>query len=209
MVSLSVLSSSNHPITRLRNRQTLWLLALALFTLGCGAQVARDADPPAADPTPKLIAAPADKALHKEYLAFLETQPDRDLQEAVNQQYIIDAFGGKFPSDWASHMHSLASVINHQAWHFITKNKKSALAEALVLKALELKPDECDYLDTLAELQFRTGKVDEAVKTMKKALAQTTDRGRPMGGCKRKYLEDQLTRFRKEVSADSDIEELQ
>jgi len=142
-----------------------------------------------------LVASPADRAAHVRFLAWLQKQENPDKTEIANEKLILDACKGVFPRDWAPHMRSLGSVLNHQSWHLIKNNKRFAVAEALVRKALELDGDECDYLDTLAELQYRRGEYAKAVETIRRALARKTDRGRPMGRGKRSYLEGQLKRF--------------
>ena len=79
------------------------------------------------------------------------------------------------------------------------KNKSSSPRQ----RSLQKIPNECDFLDTLAELRFRQKRVPEAIRLIRQALAQTTDRGQPMCKGKRQYLEKQLKRFEKIQQAQS------
>ena len=142
-----------------------------------------------------LVEAPADCSLHVRLAACLAADPATDPVELANEQLIVDAFADRYPATLDSRHHALHSMLNHQAWHLIVNGRRTAYAEALVRQALSLAPDECDYLDTLAELRFRQNRADEAAVLIRKALEQTTDRGRPMGECKRRYLNEQLQRF--------------
>lgn len=144
-----------------------------------------------------LITDPAAKATHTAYIGWLKKQENPDKTEIANEQIILEALSGSFPSGWKKHMHSLGSVLNHQAWHLIITGKRFRAAEAMVKKAVELDGNECDYLDTLAELQYRRGKYAEAIATIRLALSQETDRGRPMGRGKRGYLKRQLRKFKR------------
>jgi len=111
-----------------------------------------------------------DKEAHSKLMAWLKKQEKPDKTEIANQQIIIDAIDKKFRKDFR--LASLGAVLNHQAWHFIENNRRFDIADVMVRKGLELDGDECDYLDTLAELQFRKGEYKEAIATIKKALAQ-------------------------------------
>jgi len=143
----------------------------------------------------KLLKDCTDREAHVEFMAWLKKQKDPDKTEIANEQIILNTLDKKFSKDFR--LKSLGAVLNHQSWHFIENNRRFDIADAMVRKGLKLDGDECDYLDTLAELQFRKGEYTEAIKTINKALARKTDRGRPMGKGKRGYLEGQLKKFQK------------
>ena len=180
-------------------RVILVLVLAGIFLAGCGGSPARSApsDPEAAVIN-RVIQEPASRAAHEAWLPVLKGLEDADETEIANEQIIIDAFDNQYPQSMAPIHHGLPAVLNHQAWHLTISGKRVMYAEALVTEALKLQPDECDFLDTLAELRFRQGRAGEAVDIIRKALEQTMDRGRPMGKSKRKYLEEQCARFEKE-----------
>jgi tetratricopeptide (TPR) repeat protein len=62
-----------------------------------------------------------------------------------------------------------ALVLNNLAWGYYLKNEKTNLALELAKQAVRMAP-EAAYLDTLARLQARAGKVDEARKNMNRAI---------------------------------------
>lgn len=80
-----------------------------------------------------------------------------------------------------------AGMLNSLAW--FTAINDIYLPQALIAakKAVELEPENTAILDTLAEVYFRLGRVDEAIDTITGALALAPDDG---------YLKEQLERFR-------------
>ncbi|MBN1917239.1 MAG: tetratricopeptide repeat protein [Verrucomicrobia bacterium] len=60
--------------------------------------------------------------------------------------------------------HAMAS--NNLAWFYVTHDRELDEALKLVRKALELAPETEAYLDTLAEIYFRQGEIDQAVETI-------------------------------------------
>lgn len=79
-----------------------------------------------------------------------------------------------------------AELLNSYAWTCAEKGWDLEKAEAIAARAVELSKGDPGIMDTLAELQFRRGKVDAAVATIRQALAK-----RPGDS----YLEGQLKRF--------------
>ena len=85
-----------------------------------------------------------------------------------------------------------AVALNNLAWMMLTasngdlRNKSRALE--LARKAVAIDP-EPQYLDTLAEACFQNGLTEEAIKTIKEAIARTREN--------REYYESQLRSFLK------------
>ena len=82
------------------------------------------------------------------------------------------------------------SSMNNLAWVFATQ--RIHLEEGLVLsrRSLRLNPNSPTYLDTLAELYFALGDVEQAIKIIRQAIAQDPDQPEL-----RAHLRGQLARF--------------
>jgi tetratricopeptide (TPR) repeat protein len=76
---------------------------------------------------------------------------------------------------------------NDLAWLLARTGRRLDEAETLAEAAVKAKPEEAAYLDTLAEVKFRLGKIDEAIALEEKALKH-------MPGDK--FMTEQLERFR-------------
>lgn len=68
-----------------------------------------------------------------------------------------------------------AHAYNALGYTFAERNKRLDEAYALVKKALSLSPDDAFIQDSLGWVQFRSGHVDEALVTLKKAYQQRRD----------------------------------
>ena len=68
-----------------------------------------------------------------------------------------------------------AHAYNALGYTFAERNKRLDEAYALVTKALSLSPDDAFIQDSLGWVQFRTGRVDEALATLKKAYQTRRD----------------------------------
>jgi tetratricopeptide (TPR) repeat protein len=75
---------------------------------------------------------------------------------------------------------------NSLAWLAARCRRQLALAENHAKKAVELAPDTPGYLDTLAEVQFQSGRKEAAIATMKRCIELDPDRP---------YYRKQLKRF--------------
>lgn len=76
---------------------------------------------------------------------------------------------------------------NDMAWLLARSGRKLAEAEPLAEAAVKAKPDEAAYLDTLAEVKFRLGKIEEAIKLEEQALQHLPGD---------KFMTEQLARFK-------------
>lgn len=70
-----------------------------------------------------------------------------------------------------------SSAFNFLGYMYAERGENLEEAEKLVRRALELKPDDGYYLDSLGWIQYQMGKVDEALVTLNAALKQTPDEG--------------------------------
>jgi tetratricopeptide (TPR) repeat protein len=84
-------------------------------------------------------------------------------------------------------------ALNGLAWMCALCGEELAEAERASKRAVELAPGNIAYLDTAAEVQFRLGKADEAVRLEIKALGMKPDDS---------VLKRQLERFKKQRPAD-------
>jgi tetratricopeptide (TPR) repeat protein len=80
------------------------------------------------------------------------------------------------------------SFLNDYAWHCAEEKVELNQALAAAKKAVELSKEDPGILDTLAEVYFTMGNIDEAVQTIDKAIAQKPDD---------KYYKDQRAKFLK------------
>ncbi|MCB9229033.1 MAG: tetratricopeptide repeat protein [Deltaproteobacteria bacterium] len=72
---------------------------------------------------------------------------------------------------------TFSSAYNYLGYLFADRSENLDEAEALVLKALELKPDDGYYLDSLGWVYFRKGQHDLALDVFLKALNQAPEEG--------------------------------
>lgn len=79
-----------------------------------------------------------------------------------------------------------AGTLNALAWSLAVNDTDLERALEAARRAALLRPDSFEILDTLAEALFRLGRYDEAVETIRKAIALAPDDG---------YLGAQLKRF--------------
>jgi tetratricopeptide (TPR) repeat protein len=75
----------------------------------------------------------------------------------------VEAALAKYPDSANDH--------NNLAWLAANCGRDAELALLHATRAVELKPKNAAYLDTLAEVQFRRGDFDGAIRTMKRCLA--------------------------------------
>jgi len=80
-----------------------------------------------------------------------------------------------------------ASTLNALAWSVATHDLFLDEALAAARRAVDMEPKSAEILDTLAEVHFRRGEIDEAIRTGERALAADPES---------RYLEEQLQRFR-------------
>jgi tetratricopeptide (TPR) repeat protein len=80
-----------------------------------------------------------------------------------------------------------AESLNSLAWLCARCDERLTEAEALARRAVELAPDNVAYLDTAAEVQFRLGRADEAVRLETRAVQLDPQDS---------MLKEQLERFR-------------
>lgn len=76
---------------------------------------------------------------------------------------------------------------NNFAWFYATHDRQLDKGIELVKRAIELAPKTPAYLDTLAELYYRTGDREAAIREIGKAIALEPPH--------RKYYQDQLQKF--------------
>jgi tetratricopeptide (TPR) repeat protein len=77
-------------------------------------------------------------------------------------KHAVEAVLAKYPNSANDH--------NNLAWLAANCGRDAGQALSHAKRAVELKPKNAAYLDTLAEVQFRRGEYDEAIKTMKRCL---------------------------------------
>jgi tetratricopeptide (TPR) repeat protein len=68
-----------------------------------------------------------------------------------------------------------ADALNYVAYGLADTNKDLARAETLIKQALEVRPSEGYYLDTLGWIQFRAGRLDEAQGNLEKAMSMSNE----------------------------------
>ncbi len=92
-----------------------------------------------------------------------------------------------------------ADGYNTLAWFYATHERKLETGIELAKRALELSPDSAEYLDTLAELYYRRGDKQAAIREIKKAIALNPPH--------LKYYRKQLQKFQKEKDGQNKREE--
>ena len=70
-----------------------------------------------------------------------------------------------------------SSAYNFLGYMYAERGENLEEAEKLVKRALELKPDDGFYLDSLGWIQFQSGRFDEALVTLEKAAKIVPDEG--------------------------------
>jgi tetratricopeptide (TPR) repeat protein len=79
-----------------------------------------------------------------------------------------------------------AGSLNSLAWMVATRDLHLEAALEAAARAAQLQPDSPEILDTLAEVHWRLGDVEQAIRVAEQALALSPDDG---------YLKRQLERF--------------
>ncbi|MGN6724577.1 MAG: hypothetical protein ACTHLZ_01540 [Tepidisphaeraceae bacterium] len=118
---------------------------------------------------------------------FLDVLPT--LEKAVEPD-AVDAFFDRVYQQQKSQLDASPQnpiKLNDLAWLCGRSNRKLAEANAYAQRALELKPNEPAYLDTYAEIRFRSGAISEAIALETKAAALDP---------KEPFMREQLARFR-------------
>lgn len=82
-------------------------------------------------------------------------------------------------------------LMNELAWLCARSGRRPEEGLKLAEEAVRRKPEEAAYLDTLAEAQFRLGRVQDAIATEKKALQHAPDDT---------FMQEQLARFMQAAS---------
>ncbi len=75
------------------------------------------------------------------------------------------------PNDFATHRKNYANALNTYAWLLVCTDREPENALSLSQQACQLQPDYPAYLDTLARCCFKVGRVEEAVRIQKRAIA--------------------------------------
>ncbi len=68
-----------------------------------------------------------------------------------------------------------ADALNYLGYSYAEKNINLSEAYELVMRALEIKPDDGYIIDSLGWVYYRQGKYDLALKTLQKAVEITKD----------------------------------
>lgn len=63
-----------------------------------------------------------------------------------------------------------AHLLNYLGYSWVDRGEKLAEGEELILKAVELAPDDGYIVDSLGWVYYRTGRLDEAVETLERAV---------------------------------------
>jgi tetratricopeptide (TPR) repeat protein len=105
---------------------------------------------------------PGDVMLPIDVVAGLEA---RGMKARADELYAeskraLDAALAKYPGSANDH--------NNLAWLAVNCGRDAEAALSHARRAVELKPRNAAYLDTLAEVQYHRGEYDEAIKTMKR-----------------------------------------
>lgn len=72
---------------------------------------------------------------------------------------------------------TMSSAMNYLGYLFAERGENLDEAEMLITRALEIKPDDGFYLDSLGWVYYQKGLYDRALETLEKALALTPDEG--------------------------------
>jgi tetratricopeptide (TPR) repeat protein len=80
-----------------------------------------------------------------------------------------------------------AGMLNSLAWFAATNDLFLPQALIAAQRAVELEPNNSNILDTLAEVHFRLGQVEQAIACETRALELAPEDN---------YLKEQITRFR-------------
>jgi tetratricopeptide (TPR) repeat protein len=89
----------------------------------------------------------------------MKARADELYGEAMRQQ---DEVLAKYPDATNHH--------NNAAWLAVNCDRNLDKALAHARRAVELRPKNAAYIDTLAEVQFRRGEFDAAIKTMQRCV---------------------------------------
>jgi Flp pilus assembly protein TadD len=68
-----------------------------------------------------------------------------------------------------------AVALNYLGYTYADRNMKLAEAESLILRALEIRPDDGYFLDSLAWVHYRQGDLKRAEKELRQALKLVPD----------------------------------
>jgi Flp pilus assembly protein TadD len=134
------------------------------------------------------MAADADNPMHEEAYWELMGYQRRQAktaktpeQKAEAQKHMLALYHRVMPARQDD-----PSFLNDYAWHCAEQKVELDQALAAAKKAVELSKEDPGILDTLAEVYYTMGNVNDAVQTIDKAIAQKPDD---------KYYKDQRAKF--------------
>jgi uncharacterized Ntn-hydrolase superfamily protein len=128
--------------------------------------------------------------LLRAHLRYAEQfESDGDLEAAARERHRV----GEALRIALANPESDAGALNALAWFCATSDLYLEESLRAAQRAVDLEPENTSILDTLAEVQFRLGAVDEALATIERALALQPDDA---------YLRGQRARFRGEDEPD-------
>ena len=126
---------------------------------------------------------PGDAGLAEDFVPRLEALGEKEAADRLFDQ-VADHYLSlldRFPDS--------ATYLNNYAWICATCNRKVSSVLPYSLRAVELKPRNPSYHDTLAEVYFRTGNREKAIAHSQKCVELNPTR---------KHYREQLERFRSE-----------
>jgi tetratricopeptide (TPR) repeat protein len=107
------------------------------------------------------------------YVGFGDVLMELGYEDDAEEQYqqAIAIYTKGFQEAHADEL-EMAVNLNNLAWFYATHDRNLKEALELSAKSLELRPDQPEYLDTLAELYYKTGEIEKAQQYIKKAIEQ-------------------------------------
>ena len=99
------------------------------------------------------------------------------------------------------------TVLNHLGYHLANRGEQLDEAVALVKKALDAKPDQPEFLDSLGWAYFKRGELNDAVKYLSQAAAKLPDNSEVQdhlgdAHAKRGSMQDAITAWTKALAGD-------
>ncbi|HEY9071012.1 MAG TPA: tetratricopeptide repeat protein [Candidatus Ozemobacteraceae bacterium] len=107
-----------------------------------------------------------------------------------------------------------AEALNNYAYLLTEIDREIDKAEKMAARAVKIEPNNASYIDTYGWVLFRQGKVDEAIRTLRKAASLAPDVGEILMHLGKAYLhiaqfETALEYFRQALKADPGLENMQ
>ena len=123
-----------------------------------------EVDAAMADAQAAMSAAPSGIEVGESFVPALEKRMQQVHADRLFEQLdeVMTRICKRFPD--------AALYLNNLAWLYARSNRQLPKALTLAKRAVELEPESATYMDTLAEVHFRVGNRDEAIRLMQRCI---------------------------------------